>query len=72
MKNLTDRFRKLAWALWVLCVLAAIAGWFLDKDPSKLAPVIAWVTAAAAAGEGANIGKRATYRPDHHEVNGNA
>lgn len=49
-------------------VIAAVVGWFMDKDPAQLGPVIAWLTGALAIGEGANIGKRATYRPDHHEI----
>ena len=59
---------KLRWVfstLWVVAVLAAVAGWaFLDKDPAQLAPVIGWITAAVAAGEASNVGKRATFKPE--------
>jgi hypothetical protein len=36
-------------------------------DISALNTVIGWLVAAGVVGEGANIGKRATYRSDHHE-----
>lgn len=45
-----------------------MVGWFLDKDPSQLGPVMAWVTGAVAAGEAANIGKRATFKKEAHDV----
>lgn len=66
--NQTDKFRVAVKVLFAVVVLAAVVGFFLDKDPAKLSPVIAWCTGALAIGEGANIGKRATYRPDHHEI----
>lgn len=66
--NKTDRFRLVVKVLFAGVIIAAVVGWFMDKDPAKLAPVIAWCTGALAIGEGANIGKRATYRSDHHEV----
>lgn len=65
---LTDRFRKIAWAVWVLAIAAAVVGWWLGKDPSELAPVIGWITAGPFAAEAANVGKRATYKRDHHDV----
>lgn len=70
MNDLTSKVRKVAWALWVLAIVAALVGWFLDKDPSKLAPVIAWVTAACAAGEASNVGKRATWKKEAHDSMG--
>ena len=67
MKSLTDRFRKIAWALWVTAVLSAIIGWFFDKDPSKLAPVIMWITTAVAAGEASKASKRLIERKNGNE-----
>lgn len=65
--NLTDKWRVVARVLFVIVVLAAVLGWFFDKDPAKLSGVIGWLTAAVATGEAAHLGKRATYRSDHHE-----
>lgn len=63
---------KLRWVfstLWVVAVLTALAGWaFLGKDPAQLAPVIGWITAAVAAGEASNIGKRASWKKEASEV----
>ncbi|HSH45798.1 MAG TPA: hypothetical protein VK966_08075 [Longimicrobiales bacterium] len=57
--NRTDRYRGVAWTLVSLTVLAALYGWlFRDLDPSALA----WIVAAPAIGEGANVGKRATFK----------
>jgi hypothetical protein len=64
----TDWFRVVVKVLFALVIVAAVAGWWADKDPSKLSPVIAWCTGALAIGEGANLGKRMTYNKDHHEV----
>ncbi len=49
----TVRFRFLAWALFSLTVLVALAGWVLvDRDPTKLDGLLLWTTAAAGIGEG--------------------
>ena len=66
--NLTGKFRVVAWFLWSGTVVAGVVGWFLGKQPVDLAPVIGWVTGALAIGEGANVGKRATYKREHHEI----
>lgn len=63
----TDAFRVTVKVLFAIVVLAAVVGFFMDKDPNKLGPVISWCTGALALGEASNIGKRITYRPDHHE-----
>lgn len=66
--NLTDKWRVVARILFVIVVLAAVAGWaFFDRDPAELSGVIGWLTAAVATGEAAHVGKRATYKRDHHE-----
>ena len=63
--NITTKLRCVFTTLWVVAVLAALAGWvFLDKDPAQLAPVIGWITAAVATGEASNVGKRATFNGD--------
>ena len=63
----TVRFRFLAWALFSLTVLVALAGWVLvDRDPTKLDGLLLWTTAAAGIGEAGNIGKRATFSKDAH------
>ena len=59
--NKTDRYRALAWTLVSLTVLAALYGWlFRELDPTALG----WIVAAPAIGEGANVGKRATYKQE--------
>ena len=62
MKSWTTRFRVLAWALFALTVLIALAGWVgWDRDPTTLADVLMWTALASGIGEGANVGKRATF-----------
>ncbi len=69
--NLTDKWRVVARVLFVVAVLAALGGWaFFARDPAQLSAVIGWLTAAVASGEAAAVGKRATYRPDHHDNGG--
>ena len=65
--NLTDKWRIVARVLWVVGVLAAIGGWFMGLDPKELSSVIGWLTAAVGTGELAMVGKRATYKVDHHD-----
>lgn len=60
--NLTAKLRKVFVCVYVLVVVAAVVGWFLDKDPARLAPVIGWVVAAVGFGEASNVGKRATFK----------
>lgn len=63
--SVTTKLRCVFTILWVVAVLAALAGWaFLDKDPAQLAPVIGWITAAVATGEASNVGKRATFKSE--------
>lgn len=65
---MTDHWRMVARLLFVMTVLAALFSWlFFDRDPAQLSSVIGWLTAAVVSGEAANIGKRATYKSDHHE-----
>ena len=61
----TTRFRVLAWALFSLTVLTALVGWVgWGRDPSTLGDVLMWTALAAGIGEGANVGKRATWKPE--------
>ena len=63
----TVRFRFLAWALFSLTVLVALAGWVLvDRDPTKLDGLLLWTTAAAGIGEGGQFGKRRSSDKDAH------
>ena len=62
--SVTTRLRTVFICLLIGTVIAAVVGWFLDKDPSGLAPVIGWVTTAVGVGEASNIGKRATFNPE--------
>jgi hypothetical protein len=62
--NTTNKLRAVFTTLLVATTVAAVVGWFLDKDPSKLAPVIAWITGAILAGEASNVGKRATFKQE--------
>lgn len=58
--NTTDRFRVLGWGLLSVTVGAALVGWFVGRDPSSLA----WIVAVPGLGEASNIGKRATYKKE--------
>jgi len=58
--NMTDKGRFVVRVLLILTVLCGLAGFFLDKDPAKLEPIIIWLVVALGAGEAANVGKRAT------------
>ena len=60
----TTKLRTVFALLLASTVIAAVVGWFLDKDPTQLGPVIAWVSAAVAAGEASKVGKRATFKPE--------
>lgn len=64
MGSVTDRFRTVFVLLFLLAVLVSLAGWLQGRDPSTLAPVLGWLTAAVGIGEGANIGKRATWKQE--------
>ena len=62
--GVTDKLRHNMRYVLIGTIVAGVVGWFLGRDPSQLAPVIAWETAALAVGEGSNIGKRATFDKD--------
>lgn len=62
--NMTDKGRAVMRWLYGIVVVAALAGWFIDKDPAELGPLIMWLTAAIGAGEASNIGKRATFKKE--------
>jgi hypothetical protein len=64
----TDRGRSAFVALFCVVTLAAVVGWFLDKDPGQLAGVLLWVSAAIGLGEASNIGKRATWKSEAVEA----
>ncbi len=66
--SITSRLRVVFTCLFIGLVISATVGWFLDKDPAKLAPVIAWVTGAIVAGEASNVGKRATFKKEAIDV----
>ena len=51
--NLTDKGRVAARVAFFLVVVAAVFGWFLDKNPAELSSVIGWLTAAVLGGEAA-------------------
>ena len=59
--NTTAKLRVVFALLLVTVTITAVVGWLLGKDPGALSPVIGWVTAAVAAGEASNVGKRATF-----------
>lgn len=68
-KSDLDKYRKAAWGLWAMMVVIAGIGWLLlDRDPAAMTGIIAAVGAGPLIAEGANVGKRATYRRDHHEL----
>ncbi len=66
--NTTGKLRIVFALLLVVVTLTATVGWFMEKDPGQLAPVIGWITAAVAAGEASNVGKRATFKQEAVDV----
>lgn len=62
--NHTRKLRTVFSLLLAGVVVAAVVGWFMDKDPAKLTGVLGVVVTAVAVGEGSNIGKRATFKPE--------
>lgn len=60
----TAKLRTVFSLLLAGVVVAAVVGWFMDKDPTKLTGVLGVVVTAVAVGEGSNIGKRATYNTE--------
>ena len=62
--SVTNRLRAIFTILLVLTVCAAVVGWFIDKDPADLGPVIMWITGAVIGGEASNVGKRATFNKE--------
>lgn len=69
----TDKGRWLFRILFVVVVLVALAGWvFYGRDPSQLNMIMGWITGLNVAGEGANIGKRWTFKKDAVDVESRA
>ena len=66
--NTTAKLRVVFALLLAGVTITATVGWLLGKDPAQLGPVIAWVTAAVAAGEASNVGKRATFKQEATRV----
>lgn len=64
---MTDSFRSIIRWLFAGTIMLAWIGWAFEMDIGSLNTVIGWLVAAGVVGEGANIGKRVTYRSDHHE-----
>lgn len=65
----TTKKLRLAFGILLFGVsIAAVVGWFMDKDPQQLGPVVMWISAAIAAGEASNIGKRATFKKEAHDA----
>ena len=62
--NWTTRFRIVYAALFVAVVVAALVGWFMNRDVAALDGVLMWSAAAVGIGEGSNVGKRATWSKD--------
>ena len=60
----TTKLRTVFSLLLASVVIAAVVGWFMDKDPANLTGVMGWVTGAVAAGEASNVGKRATFKQE--------
>ena len=58
----TDRFRTYMTILFIGLVVLSAVGWWVDKDPGGIAPILGWVGGALGVGEASNIGKRATYK----------
>ena len=60
---------RLAFTLLLMGVtVAAVVGWFMDKDPGQLGPITMWIAGAIAAGEASNVGKRATFKKEACDV----
>jgi hypothetical protein len=60
----TTRFRIVAWALFAVTDLTALAGWVLGHDPTLLSDQMMWCAIATGIGESSNVGKRATYKKE--------
>ncbi len=61
----TDIFRVGSWVLFFALIIAGGLGYFIwDKDPAKLTTLFAFLVPTLAIGEGANVGKRATFKKD--------
>jgi hypothetical protein len=65
--NGTDKTR------WMMRVIVGIgfgvayAGYLLDKDPAQLLGILTMAVAGLGIGEGANIGKRVTFKKEATE-----
>ncbi len=68
--NWTTRFRILYAALFTASVLTALVGWLLDMDPGLVDSVVMITAGACGIGEASNVGKRATWKRDAVEVEG--
>ena len=60
----TAKLRTVFVLLLAATVVAAVVGWFMDKDPTKLTGVLGVVVTAVGVGEASNVGKRATFKPE--------
>lgn len=63
-RPMTDKVRAAFVACFLVSVIFGIAGWFAGLDLMTYSPVLGATTAAAGIGEGSNVGKRATYKPE--------
>lgn len=67
--NLTDKIRVANWTLFALAVIATVVAWFVfGKEPSSMVGILGVIAGGGAIGEFANVGKRLSYKRDHHEV----
>lgn len=62
---MTDLIRKVALGAFVLLIVMSVIGWIFEHDPAQLMVPAGLVAAALGIGEGSNIGKRATWNPEH-------
>jgi len=62
--NQTDKNRVVFVIVFVVVVLGTMVGWLFGRDPSLMAAVLVAAAGGVGVGEGSNIGKRATFKPE--------
>lgn len=62
--NVLTKFRWAFGVLLFLTLIAGVVGWFVDKDPTKLEPLIQWMVILTLGLEAGNVGKRATFKKE--------
>jgi hypothetical protein len=62
--SVTDKLRHNARWLFVGTILIGLVGWLAGRDPAMLMPLLGAECVVLGIGEGSNVGKRATTKPE--------